>query len=74
MVKFLKHFENILYYLDYLACFSMFYVFCLLFSILKVGVSISEDSKKLLSDHGLVVRGFLDLRNVVDRVGRVYSW
>lgn len=42
-------------------------------SILKVGVSISEDSKKLLSDHGLVVRGFLDLRNVVDRVGQVYS-
>jgi len=36
-------------------------------SILKVGVACLDDAKKLSLDHGLIVRGCVDLRHLAAR-------
>ncbi|XP_052101833.1 exonuclease 3'-5' domain-containing protein 2-like isoform X1 [Mytilus californianus] len=42
-------------------------------SILKVGVAVKEDGKKLHLDYGLVVEGCVDLRHVLNRVRGIYT-
>ena len=41
-------------------------------SVLKVGVACVDDGKRLLKDYGLIVRGCVDLRNLVVR-NRIYQ-
>ncbi|GLH01033.1 Werner Syndrome-like exonuclease [Gryllus bimaculatus] len=38
-------------------------------SVLKVGVAPSDDANYLLNDYGIMVRGCLDLRHVMQRIG-----
>ncbi|XP_059151349.1 exonuclease 3'-5' domain-containing protein 2-like isoform X2 [Physella acuta] len=42
-------------------------------SILKIGVAVTDDSKKLLFDYGLQVSGCVDLRNILNRVRGVFN-
>ncbi|XP_005089945.1 exonuclease 3'-5' domain-containing protein 2 [Aplysia californica] len=42
-------------------------------SIIKVGVAVNEDGKKLLQDYGLRVCGCVDLRHMLKRVRGVYT-
>ncbi|XP_064602351.1 exonuclease 3'-5' domain-containing protein 2-like isoform X2 [Liolophura sinensis] len=42
-------------------------------SILKAGVGVKEDGSKLLKDYGIVLRGCVDLRHVLNRVRGIYK-
>lgn len=42
-------------------------------SILKVGVAVKEDAKKLLLDYGIIVKGCVDLRHVLNRVRGIFN-
>lgn len=44
------------------------------FSILKVGVAIIDDAKKLRRDYDISVCGCVDLRNVLKQIRYNYKW
>ena len=43
-------------------------------SVVKVGVGVNDDAKRLTCDYNLVVRGCVDLRHVQQRICHVYQW
>ena len=46
---------------------QIYYYTYVIFSILKAGVACVEDAKKLCKDHGVIVQGCIDLRNLAIR-------
>ena len=46
----------------------------LLSSVLKVGVAVNDDGKKMLMDFNCVVNGCVDLRFVLSRVRGMFKW